>query len=317
MKFTRRTVQTTLALGIMAGLFAGPSFAADKPKVALVMKSLANEFFRTMEDGAKAHNKANASKYTLVSNGIKNETDTAAQIRMVEQMIAQKADAIVIAPADSKALVPVLKTAIDKGILVVNIDNQLDADAQKEKGIQIPFAGPDNRAGAKLVGDFLAKSLKAGDKVGILEGVSTTFNAQQRTLGYQDAMKAAGVTVVSVQSGNWEIDKGNTVASGMLREHPDLKALLAGNDNMALGAVAAVKAAGKTGQVQVIGYDNITAVKPMLKDSRMLATADQFGAKQAVFGIEIALKAIAEKKKQAEMPAAIQTDVILVTKDTK
>jgi len=317
MKFTRRAVQTTIALSLLGGLFATPSFAQEKPKVALVMKSLANEFFRTMEDGAKAHNKANAAKYTLVSNGIKNETDTAAQIRMVEQMIAQKANAIVIAPADSKALVPVLKTAIDKGILVVNIDNKLDADAQKEKGIQIPFAGPDNRTGAKLVGDYLAKSLKSGDKVGIIEGVSTTFNAQQRTLGFEDAMKAAGVTVVGVQSGNWEIDKGNTVASGMLREHPDLKALLAGNDNMALGAVAAVKAAGKTGQVQVVGYDNIGAVKPMLKDGRMLATADQFGAKQAVFGIEIALKALSEKKTQAEMPAAIQTDVVLVTKDSK
>jgi ribose transport system substrate-binding protein len=317
MKFTRRTVQATIALGLLGGLFAAPGFAEEKPKVALVMKSLANEFFRTMEDGAKAHNKANASKYTLVSNGIKNETDTAAQIRMVEQMIAQKANAIVIAPADSKALVPVLKTAIDKGILVVNIDNKLDADAQKEKGIQIPFAGPDNRSGAKLVGDYLAKSLKSGDKVGIIEGVSTTFNAQQRSQGYQDAMKTAGVTVVGVQSGNWEIDKGNTVASGMLREHPDLKALLAGNDNMALGAVAAVKAAGKTGQVMVVGYDNIGAIKPMLKDGRMLATADQFGAKQAVFGIEIALKALSEKKKQSEMPAAIQTDVVLVTKDSK
>jgi len=317
MKFTRRTVQAMIAVGLLGGMFATPGFAADKPKVALVMKSLEKEFFRTMEDGAKAHNKANAAKYTLVSNGIKNETDTAAQIRMVEQMIAQKADAIIIAPADSKALVPVLKTAIDKGILVVNIDNKLDADAQKEKGIQIPFAGPDNRSGAKLVGDYLAKSLKSGDKVGIIEGVSTTFNAQQRTLGYQDAMKAAGVTVVGVQSGNWEIDKGNTVASGMMREHPDLKALLAGNDNMALGAVAAVKAAGKAGQVMVVGYDNIGAVKPMLKDGRMLATADQFGAKQAVFGIEIALKALGEKKKQAEMPAAIQTDVVLVTKDSK
>ena len=317
MKFTRRTVQTTLALSILAGLCASPSFAADKPKVALVMKSLANEFFRTMEDGAKAHNKANAAKYTLVSNGIKNETDTAAQIRMVEQMIAQKADAIVIAPADSKALVPVLKTAIDKGILVVNIDNQLDADAQKEKAIQIPFAGPDNRAGAKLVGDFLAKSLKAGDKVGIIEGVSTTFNAQQRTLGYQDAMKAANITVVGVQSGNWEIEKGNTVAAGMMREHPDLVALLAGNDSMALGAVAAVKAAGKTGKVQVVGYDNIGAIKPMLADGRVLATADQYAAKQAVFGIELAQKALAAKTPQNQLPATVKTDVVLVTKDSK
>ncbi|MDB5816991.1 MAG: LacI family transcriptional regulator [Rhizobacter sp.] len=313
----RRNVLTTaLALALSTGFMAAPARAQDKPKVALVMKSLANEFFRTMEDGAKANQKA-SGQYTLVANGIKDETDTAAQIKMVEQMVAQKVNAIVIAPADSKALVPVAKAAIDKGILVVNIDNQFDAAAMKEKGVMIPFVGPDNRVGARLVGDYLAKSLKAGDKVGIIEGVSTTFNAQQRTLGYQDAMKAANVTVVGVQSGQWEIDKGNTVAAGMLREHPDLKALLAGNDSMALGAVAAVKAAGKTGKVMVVGYDNIGAIKPMLADGRVLATADQFAAKQAVFGIETALKAIADKKPQGEMPATVKTDVVLVTKDTK
>ena len=69
---------------------------------------------------------------------------------------------------------------------------------------KVQVVGYDN-IGAKLVGDHLAKTLKAGDKVGIIEGVSTTFNAQQRTLGYQDAMKAANITVVGVQSGNWEI----------------------------------------------------------------------------------------------------------------
>lgn len=317
MTFTRRTAQAAAALAVLGAFALAPAHAQDKPKVALVMKSLANEFFATMEDGAKAHQKANAGQYTLVANGIKNETDTAAQIKMVEQMVAQKVNALVIAPADSKALVPVIKAAVDKGILVVNIDNRLDAAALKEKNIQVTFVGPDNRAGAKLVGDYLGKSLKSGDKVGIIEGVSTTFNAQQRTLGYQDAMKAVGANVVGVQSGQWEIDKGNTVAAGMLREHPDLKALLAGNDSMALGAVAAVKAAGKTGQVQVVGYDNIGAIKPMLADGRVLATADQFGAKQAVFGIETALKALAEKKTQAQMPAEIKTDVVLVTKDSK
>ncbi|WP_017760057.1 sugar ABC transporter substrate-binding protein [Pseudacidovorax intermedius] len=317
MTFTRRTAQAAAALAVLGAFALAPAHAQDKPKVALVMKSLANEFFATMEDGAKAHQKANASQYTLVANGIKNETDTAAQIKMVEQMVAQKVNALVIAPADSKALVPAIKAAVDKGILVVNIDNRLDAAALKEKNIQVTFVGPDNRAGAKLVGDYLGKQLKSGDKVGIIEGVSTTFNAQQRTLGYQDAMKAVGANVVGVQSGQWEIDKGNTVAAGMLREHPDLKALLAGNDSMALGAVAAVKAAGKTGQVQVVGYDNIGAIKPMLADGRVLATADQFGAKQAVFGIETALKALAEKKTQAQMPAEIKTDVVLVTKDSK
>lgn len=317
MQFTRRSLQTAAAIAVLGGFLASPALAQDKPKIALVMKSLANEFFRTMEDGAKAHQKAHASEYTLIANGIKNETDTAAQIKMIEQAVAQKVSAIVLAPADSKALVPVVKSAIDKGILVVNIDNQLDADALKEKNITVPFVGPDNRLGAKLVGDHLAKTLKAGDKVGIIEGVSTTFNAQQRTLGYQDAMKAANITVVGVQSGNWEIEKGNTVAAGMMREHPDLVALLAGNDSMALGAVAAVKAAGKTGKVQVVGYDNIAAIKPMLADGRVLATADQFAAKQAVFGIELAQKALAAKTPQAQLPAAVKTDVVLVTKDSK
>jgi ribose transport system substrate-binding protein len=149
-----------------------------KPKVALVMKSLANEFFLTMENGAKAHQKANAAKYELVANGIKDETDTLSQIKLVEQMIVSRVNALVIAPADSKALVPVLKKAVDAGILVVNIDNKLDDAALKDKGFTVPFVGPDNRNGAKLAGDFLAQQLKKGDQVGIIEGVSTTYNAQ-------------------------------------------------------------------------------------------------------------------------------------------
>lgn len=246
---------------------------AHKPTVALVMKSLANEFFLTMEDGAKVYQKEHSADFDLISNGIKNESDTAAQIDIVNQMIVKKVDALVIAPADSKALAAVLKKAMDAGIKVVNIDNQLDGDVLKSKGMEVPFVGPNNRKGAKLVGDYLAKQLSAGDQVGIIEGVPTTTNAQQRTAGFKDAMDGAQMKIVSTQSGNWEIDKGNAVAAAMLNEYPNLKALLAGNDSMALGAVSAVRAAGKAGKVQVVGYDNINAIKPMLKDGRVLATA--------------------------------------------
>ncbi|MCF5601575.1 substrate-binding domain-containing protein, partial [Pseudomonas syringae] len=211
------------------------------------------------------------------------------------------------------ALVPVLKKATDAGIKVVNIDNQLDPDVLKSKNLQIPFVGPDNRKGAELVGDYLAKKLTAGDEVGIIEGVSTTTNAQQRTAGFKDAMDKAKMKVVSTQSGNWEIDKGNAVASAMLNEYPNLKALLAGNDSMALGAVSAVRAAGKAGKVMVVGYDNINAIKPMLKDGRILATADQYAAKQAVFGIEAALKAVKGEKVDTNEKGVIETPVELVT----
>jgi len=312
----RSSLAKSLALLAVVALCPAPgAFASQaKPKVALVMKSLANEFFLTMEDGAKAHQKKNAGDFDLIANGIKDETDTAAQIKIIQQMIAEKVDALVLAPADSKALVPVVKQAVDAGIIVVNIDNQLDGGALKEKGLTVPFVGPDNRMGAKLVGDYLAKQLKAGDKVGILEGVSTTFNAQQRTAGFQDSMKACGAVVVGVQSAQWEMEQANTVASAMLREHPDLKALLCGNDNMALGAVAAVKTAGFTGKVKVVGYDNIGAIKPLLAEGRVLATADQFAADQAVFGIDIAVKAVKEKTPQAKLPGMVQTKVVLVTK---
>jgi ribose transport system substrate-binding protein len=312
----RRVLAATAVLAAFSLLPVSSAFAqsAKKPTVALVMKSLANEFFLTMETGAKDYQAHNASKFTLITNGIKDETDTANQIRIVEQMIVSKVDALVIAPADSKALVPVIKKAVDAGIIVVNIDNRLDPDVLKSKDLNVPFVGPDNAKGARLVGDYLAKKLKAGDEVGIIEGVSTTTNAQQRTAGFKEAMQAGGMKVVALQSGDWEIDKGNAVASQILNANPNVKALLCGNDNMAIGAVAAVRAAGKAGKVQVVGYDNINAIKPMLADGRVLATADQYAAKQAVFGIDTALKALSTHQKQSELSSVVETPVNLVTK---
>ncbi len=180
-----------------------PGVAPTKPKIALVMKSLANEFFSTMADGAKKHQAAHSADYDLVVNGIKNETDLAEQANLVEQMVAQQVNAIVIAPADSKALVTVLKRAKDAGILVINIDNKLDADVLAQANLKIPFVGPDNRAGAKKVGDILAKQLQSGDKVAIIEGIPTAFNGQQRLLGFVDAMMAGGINFVCKQSGSW------------------------------------------------------------------------------------------------------------------
>lgn len=284
--------------------------AVSKPKIALVMKSLANEFFSTMADGARRHQAANAGQYELVVNGIKNETDLAEQVNLVEQMIALRVNAIVIAPADSKALVTVLKRAREAGILVVNIDNKLDADVLRQAGLRVPFVGPDNRAGARKVGEALAGRLKAGDQVAIIEGIPTAFNGQQRRLGFEDAMKATQLNVVTVQSGNWEMEKANTVAAAILSEHPDLKAILCANDNMALGAVAAIQTAARSGQVLVVGFDNIGAIRSMLVDGRVVATADQHADQLAVFGIEAALKIL-----KGDAPPADQTTAVdLVTK---
>ena len=156
----------------------------------------------------------------------------------------------------------------------------------------------------------LSELAQMAAKVAIIEGLPTAFNGQQRRLGFEEAMKTAGLPIVSVQSGQWEIDKANTVASAMLSEHPDLQALLCGNDSMALGAVAAVQAAGRTGKVLVAGYDGIAAIRPMVADGRVTATADQHADQLAVFGIEAALKIL-----KGESPPADQTTVVdLVTR---
>lgn len=298
---------------LAALLFSGCERAPEtpgKPEVALVMKSLANEFFKTMADGAEAWQKQNAESFDLVSNGIRNETDLAQQVALVEQMIARGVAAIVIAPADSKALVPVLKRAQEAGIVVVNIDNRLDRTVLAEAGAAIPFVGPDNREGARLVGGELAKQLKRGDKVAILEGVPTAFNAQQRRAGFEEAMQTAGAAVVAVQSASWEMEKANSVAASILTAHPDLAAILASNDSMALGAAAAVKSAGKEGQVRIVGFDNISAVQALIREGRVLATADQHGGQLAVYGIEAALSIL----KGEAAPEDKKTPVDLITK---
>jgi ribose transport system substrate-binding protein len=266
--------------------------ATERPLVALIMKSLANEFFVTMADGARVHQSEHSEQYELIVNGIKNEIDLAQQVALIDQMIALGADAIVIAPADSKAMVPTIARAVEAGIVVVNIDNRLDTDVLAEFGLQVPFVGPDNFAGAETVGRYLAERMNAGEQVAILEGVPTAYNSQQRTAGFRKAAEDAGLEIVASQSAQWDQTTAVTVASGMLVQHPQLKAMLAANDNMALGAVAAITQAGRAGEVAVVGFDNISAVRELVRSGDVLATADQHADLLAVYGIEYALEAL-------------------------
>ena len=312
MKSHRSLEYCFLVLAVMLAASCNTSGPPAKPRVALVMKSLANEFFKTMQDGATAHQQAHAAEYELVANGIKDELDVARQVELVEQMIAQQVQAIVIAPADSKALVAVCQRAQAAGIVVINIDNKLDSIVLAERNLRIPFVGPDNRKGALLAGETLAKELKPGDQVAILEGVPTAFNAQQRKAGFEESMKAARMDIVSSQSAGWETAKAYQITAAQLVEKPELKAILCANDSMALGAVAAIKAAGKAGQVRVVGFDNIQSVRQLLKDGQVLATVDQHGDQLAVYGIEYALEVL----KHRTAPADRETAVDLITQET-
>ena len=263
----------------------------ERPVIALVMKSLANEFFVNMASGAERH-QAERANYELIINGIRNESDLAQQVTLVDQMISRGVDAIVIAPADSQALVPALARASAAGIVIINIDNRLEPEVLEDYGLSIPFIGPSNRAGAKMVGDFALQNVAAGSKVAILEGITSAVNSIERRTGFEEAITDAGMDLVTIQSAEWDQTKAAQVMAGILSQYPDLDVILAANDNMALGAASAVSMARREKEIVIAGFDNISAIHPLIEAGTVTATVDQFGDQLAVFGIEYAIEAL-------------------------
>jgi ribose transport system substrate-binding protein len=259
-----------------------------KPVVGLVMKSLGNSYFQEMQKGADDYAASNDT-FELRSVGIQSETDIDGQVEAVNNLIAQDVDAIVIAPADSQALVAPLIDAAAAGIVIVNIDVKLDDQALSDANLDVPFVGPDNTDGARQVGQVLVDALGEGGKVVIIEGISGAANAQQRKAGFDQAVEEGGLDLVASTTANWETDEANTVFSNLLAANPDIQGVMCANDSMAIGVIAALEAQNNS-EIKVVGFDNVPEVQPMLADGRLLATLDQFGSQQAEFGIEAALK---------------------------
>ncbi len=120
----------------------GSAAGTAKPKIGLVMKSLSNEFFKQMQAGAEEYAKTKTADFDFKAVGMKDERDFAAQVDAVDTFVADKYDIIVVAPADSKAMVAPLKRAIDAGVTVINIDVPLDKAAMQQAGVDLPFFGP-------------------------------------------------------------------------------------------------------------------------------------------------------------------------------
>jgi len=287
-----------------------PVFAADKkPKVGLVMKSLANEFFKQMQAGAEKYAEENKDKFDFKAVGMKDERDFAAQVDAVENFVTQKYDIIVVAPADSKAMVTPLAKAVKAGVVVINIDVELDQEAKKKAGIDLAFFGPDNREGALLAGNALAKDLGEGGKVVILEGNPEADNAQQRKKGFDDAVAAGKLQLLDSKTAHWETEEANTLMTNFLTKYNDIQGVMAANDSMALGVVKALDSAGLAGKIKVVGFDNIPAVQPLIKAGKMLATVEQYGAKMAAMGIDYGLRQMAGET----FTGWVKTDIKLIT----
>ncbi len=308
MRTTYRVLAAATAFAL-AGMVRPARAEEKKPVVGLVMKSLANEFFKSMEEGARKFAEQQGT-FTLVPVGMNSETDIDTQISAVENFVTRKVDLICVAPADSVGLVAPVKKAIKAGITVVNFDVKLDDKALAKAGLKdLVFVGPDNQEGAYLAGKELARKLGKGAKVFIIEGNPGADNAKMRKAGFDKAAKEGGLQVLVSRTAHWETEEANTLVTNLLTQHPDVQGIMAANDSMALGVVKALDAAGKSGKVQVVGFDNIPAVQKLVKEGKVLATIDQFGPDMAANCIKTGFR----MKKGEALKGWIKTPVKLVT----
>lgn len=270
---------------------ATPAPAAKEAprKIGLVMKTLTNPFFVEMEKGAR---RAEAELGVELSvKTASQETSIEQQIQIVEELIAAKVDAIVIAPGDSVRLVPVLKKAQAAGIKVVNIDNALSTEAIAAEHLQpIPFISVDNEHAAYEATRSVVGEIKKPTEAAIIEGIRTAENAQQRKRGAEKAFEENhAIKVVARESANWKIDEGHDVAKRILSAHPHVSVIFCANDMMALGALRYLDESGHKG-VTVIGYDALDEAKTAVRAGRLAVTVDQQAAEQGYQGIATAVR---------------------------
>jgi ribose transport system substrate-binding protein len=296
---------------IISSATSSPTGAAlnttNKPSVAFIMKTLTNPFFVEMEKGARQAEKE--YNVTLIVRTGSQETSIDQQISIVEEMIAAKVAAIVIAPGSSTELIPVLVKAQAAGIPVINVDNRLDPDLSKEKGlVGVPYISVDNEQGAYLSAHYLAEHTTRPAEVAIIEGIRDARNAQDRRAG---AVRAFGedkdIQVVASETANWKIDEAYQVAERVLVQHPNVRAIFCANDMMALGALKYLQDKGRS-DVLVAGFDALDEAQAAINDGRMLVTVDQQAGQQGYLGVKYAVMAM----RGEQVPAETMVDVKLV-----
>ena len=276
-------------------------------RIGLIMKTLTNPFFIEMEKGARRAQEELGVEL-IVKTGAQ-ETSIEQQIAIVEEMIAAAVDAIVIAPGSSTELIPVLKKAQDAGIVVINIDNRLDAALSAEMGlVGVPFISVDNEQGAYLSARCIVERLQGPADVAILEGIREAKNAQDRKAGAERAFaEAPELTVVASETAHWKIDEGYAVTKSILDKHPGVKGIFAANDMMGLGAIKYLDESGRQ-DVLVAAYDALEEAVAMVEAGKMLCTIDQQAAEQGYLGIQYAVRALNGET----LPAETMVDVKLV-----
>ena len=270
----------------------------------MVCKALDSEWWQRVKTGAEGAAKADPSiKLDVLAP--EREVNIDQQVAILEDQITKHVAAIAVAPTGADEIVPVLKKAKAAGIPVIIFDTDVNWPGK------LAFVGSDNKHAGQLAGDYIVKLIGGKGKVAVIRGILGISTHEDRLAGFKDAIaKAPGIELVAVQPANSERALGMSVMENLLTSYPDLKAVFATNDQMALGAVEAIAAHNMTGKVFVVGVDATSEGVRAVKDGRLAADVAMHPEE---LGADAAKAAIAAAKHEPVAPV-INTGESLVTK---
>jgi ribose transport system substrate-binding protein len=276
-----------------------------------VLKTLNSPFFIEMQRGAQEA--ASRLDVDLVVQAAEREVDVERQMQIVENLIQSRTGALALTPSGSREVVPAISKANAANIPVIIVDTRLDSAAVADAGVKTAsFVGSDNYRGGQLIGEYLVKASGGRATVAILEGIPGHETGDSRIRGFRDAIKGSpGVTIVASQTANWEREQGFTVFQNMLQAQPAIDTVFACNDMMALGAIEAIAAAGRTGKIRVLGFDAVDDARRALTAGTMEATVAQFPDEMGRIAVETAVKVL----RGEAVPSDIVVRIGLVTKE--
>lgn len=282
---------TSLALAL------GLAFSANamaKETIALAISTLDNPFFVTLKEGAEK--KAQALGYNLVV--LDSQNDPAKELANVEDVTVRGAKVLLINPTDSEAVGNAVAMANKKNIPVITLDRGAN------KGAVVSHIASDNVAGGKMAGDVIAEKVGKNAKVIQLEGIAGTSAARERGEGFKQAVAANQFDLLASQPADFDRTKGLNVMENLLASHGAAKAVFAQNDEMALGALRAIRAAGK--EIIVVGFDGTDDAVKAVEGGKLAATIAQQPEKIGELGIEAADKVLKGEKVEAQIPVPLK-----------
>ena len=275
----RKLIVLALSLMLVIGLSAG--VAAQDVKLGLAVSTLNNPFFVDLKDGAESMAEEMGVEILVVDA----QDDAAAQLSSVEDLLIKQIDVLIVNPVDGNAVVSAITAANDAGVPVITVDRGA------EGGDVVSHIASDNVAGGEMAGDFIAEQLGEEGKVVELQGIPGTSAARDRGEGFNKAMdKYSGMEVIARQPAGFDRAEGMTVMENILQGNPEIDAVFAHNDNMALGAMEAIAAAGRSDEIMIVGFDAIDDARDAVAEGKMAATVAQKPDLMGEMAVETAIK---------------------------